>query len=253
MDGNPKKPKLGEKKSLKRPVLTEQTRDESPVRKGNKKGRNKGHDYEAKIDEIIKSKGLRVLDVGECDTGFIHKKVNFLVEVKAINAPDFGQKYLKWSEESGWEWTPKDEITEIYDDMGLLKLIDSGFKPNLYTIKPIHSITPAQRLEDQRAFKKDNIEVAGLDALYRYYARRNCFYIQIENKGFFYLEKDIAGLGVPQFRPILKLRMRAKTVSSIPTYNYRFLVVLNADKRSVPKSGFDLEEKEGRKFPNIVK
>jgi hypothetical protein len=51
--------------------------------------------------------------------------------------------------------------------------------------------------------------------------------------------KDAAKLGVPEFNPKLRLRIRLKRGGSIPIYNYRFSTALQVV--SLNKSDVDLE------------
>ena len=44
----------------------------------------------------------------------------------------------------------------------------------------------------------DNIPIP-LDTLFEYYAIKKCFYIQIENSGFYHLQKDKFEIGTKQF------------------------------------------------------
>jgi hypothetical protein len=48
------------------------------------------------------------------------------------------------------------------------------------------------------------------------------------------------------------LRLRAKTIHSLPIYKYGFYAVLKIKGQRIPKSIYDVEEKEGRIFPPIV-
>jgi hypothetical protein len=51
----------------------------------------------------------------------------------------------------------------------------------------------------------------------------------------------------------MNLRLRAKTIHSSPVYKYGFYAVLKVDKKEKPqKSCFDIEQKDGRKFPRII-
>ena len=76
-------------------------------------------------------------------------------------------------------------------------------------------------------------------------------YIQLENYGFYHLEKDIANLGAKKFDGQISLRLRAKTNHSKPIYKYSFLVVMKLSKKPT-KSDWDLEGGDGRKFPKII-
>ncbi len=102
--------------------------------------------------------------------------------------------------------------------------------------------------------RKNKIELLdNANFIYDYYARKDCFYIQIEGKGFYILKEDVAKLGVPQFNPILNfIRLRAKTHNSEPIYNYSFRAEIQAKRKSLKVSKFGIEEIVG-KFPPIKK
>jgi hypothetical protein len=213
--------------------------------------RNLGLTYEDRIISILEERGLLPFELKTNlqgnDAGFRHNGLDRYLELKNKTDTDFGQKGLKWNSQDGWEWKELDVITEMYSEIGILRQIGKQFRPNLYTVSKF-DFTLQHRILDQRAFEKQ-IDLSGADYLHKFYARKNCFYIQVENKGFYYLERDIANLGVPRFDPTLRLRLRAKVRNSFPAYNYGFFATLKVNKRSIRKSDFDIEEKMGRRFP----
>jgi hypothetical protein len=215
---------------------------------------NLGLKYEDRIIDILESRGVLPFylknDLKGNDAGFIHKNTPRYLELKNRTDTDFGQKGLKWSIKGGWQWKEVDAITQMYDNVGVIRQINKGFKPNLFTVNKF-DITRQHRIQDQRGFE-NQIDLNGAGYLHKFYAQKNCFYIQIENKGFYYLERDIAALGVPQFDPTLRLRLRAKVRNSFPPYNYSFFATIKVNKRSIRKSDFDIEEKLGRKFPPFI-
>lgn len=212
---------------------------------------NAGQIYEKKIQNLLKKRNLLPVDLKHNDAGFYHNNVPFYVEIKNRNAPDFGQKKLEWSRAKGWQWSEKDIITELYDQLGVINHIDKNFEPRKYIV-PHDKFKQQEKSYDQKMFEKSGIILASTIYLYEFYARKDCFYIQIENKGFYYLKQDIANLIVPQFIPTLTLRLRAKTHHSYPIYNYSFFAVIQADTSKMLISQYDLEEKVGA-FPKISK
>jgi len=216
---------------------------------------NLGQLYERKIRDLLRAKSILPLlletNLEGNDAGFTHNGVSYFIEVKNRNAPDFGQKGLVWEKSTGkWKWRIHDVITDLYDQLGVIKKIDKKFVPNRYSVEPLHKLTSLQKKDDQQKFEK-RIELKNLDVLYEFYARKRCYYIQIEGKGFYYLKQDIANLNVPRFKPELTLRLRAKSHSSSPTYNYSFFAVIQAKSSGILQSTFDLEEKVGA-FPPIA-
>jgi len=212
--------------------------------------KNLGQKYEDRIREILKSKNLLPKLLKGNDAGFKHRNVRFYIEVKNVNAPDYGQKGLIWSQMEGWQWRKPDKVTDFYDSLGVIKKIDPSCKPRRYTVTA-HQLTALDKEFDQKSFEKSGIELFGLDCLYEYYANKDCYYIQVEDLGFYYLKKDIANLVVPQFKPTLTLRLRAKTHHSYPIYKYSFFAVINAHTAGVYRSTYDLEESTGD-FPPFV-
>lgn len=213
--------------------------------------RNKGHQYEDTIKALLSGRNLLPASLLGNDAGFIHKGIDYYVEVKNVKAPDFGQKGLVWSKVKGWEWRQKDIVTDLYDGLGVTTFIDKDFVPRRYSMAQ-GDLTAQDRSYDQNRFEKSGITLSNIDCLYEYYARKSCFYIQVEGRGFYYLKEDRAGLNVPQFNPRLTLRLRAKTHHSIPIYKYSFFAVIQPKLSEISPSTYDLEEKVG-KFPPIKK
>lgn len=94
-------------------------------------GYNQGDIYEEKVYIIcvgrgIVPKGFKRGGAGSSsDIKFIHRgKVNNL-EVKQNLRADFGQKMLKWKD-GVWSWCVDDETTEMYTQLGILDMIQSG-------------------------------------------------------------------------------------------------------------------------------
>ena len=208
---------------------------------------NLGQLYEERIRYILKERGLLPLSLCGNDAGFTHKGMDFFVEVKNKTAPDFGQKKLTWDKQKGWQWSEKDIITDLYDQLGVMKYVDKNFVPRKYTVSA-NSITMLDKKFDQQQFEKRGIVLDNPKYLNEFYARKNCFYIQIENKGLYHLKNDIANLIVPRFKPELTLRLRAKTHHSIPIYSYSFFAVIQAKTQNMTNSRYDIEEKVGE-FP----
>jgi hypothetical protein len=213
--------------------------------------KNRGQQYEESIRDLLRKRNLLPTRLENNDAGFIHNGVAYYVEVKNIKAPDFGQKGLVWSHASGWEWRQKDIVTNLYDELKVIGFISKDFIPRRYTV-PQNLLTSEDRSYDQAQFEKSGIALGNVDCLYEYYARKQCFYIQIEGKGFYYLKQDAAGLGVPRFDATLTLRFRAKTHHSIPIHRYSFFAVIKPKMSEVASSKYDLEGKVGS-FPPIRK
>lgn len=218
--------------------------------------RNDGHAYEEKIRSILKAENLYPSIIKyDNDGGFIHRSVPYYYEVKNTNAHDFGQKKLVWNRIGGWQWNKKDEITDLYDGYKILDRISKKFIPKKFTVPNDANFKSADREYDQMNFESGTIEINDFNAINRYYAKKECYYIQIEDRGFYYLERDDAILDakLPPFRPRITMRLRAKRHHRLPHYDYSFFAVLIAYPKSVLPSEFDLDPETKKKFPPIVK
>lgn len=211
--------------------------------------RTKGHTYEDEIKRLLQLKNILPDDLENNDAGFIHKEKSFYVEVKNETAPDYGAKKIIWNKSDGWRWNSKDRISDKFDKIKILEQINK-FNPKKHSIVDTE-ITEEEKQSDRRQFEKSIPLADDASYIYEYYALKQCYYIQIQGKGFYYLKQDIANLGVPQFMPKINfIRLRAKTHGSVPVYNYSFRAVIQARRNSFEMSKFDLEEVVGR-FPLI--
>jgi len=211
---------------------------------------NKGQLYEKSIREILENRNLLPKQLNNNDAGAIYQRVTYYIEVKNKTAPDFGQKGLEWSFGGGWKWREEDDVSTLFDNLGVIGMIDKTFEPRRYT-KPKEELSILDRKLDRQEFEQRDIPLANSEViLYEFYARKQCYYIQIEGKGFFYMKQDIANLKVPRFKPELTLRLRAKTHHSYPVHSYSFFAVLQANTRGMLMSNYDLEEKVGT-FPFV--
>ena len=211
---------------------------------------NEGQLYEEKIKELLQKRNLLPNNLRGNDAGFIHQDIPYYLEVKNKTAPDYGQKRLVWDEEFGWNWSKQDIVSEMFDNIGVRNLIDPDFIPKRYSL-PQNVISQEDKRFDQLHFEQSGIILENINYLYEYYARKECYYIQIEKKGLFFLNNDVADLDVPQFNPQLSLRLRAKTHHSEPAYKYSFFAVLQVRRTNIPSSVYDLEEIAGE-FPPII-
>lgn len=222
---------------------------------------NKGLMYERKIKDILTRRNLLPLTLAakliqsENDAGFVHNGKEFFLELKNISAPDYGARQIDYNPATNnWKWNKTNEMTLLFDRMGMLQKVKT-FVPRKF-IKADNELTEADKAFDRTSFAhkvaEDEFDLAalgmtGAQILHEYYAKKKCYYIQIEGKGFYYLLNDPAGLGVPQFLPQVVFRLRAKTHGSQRISNYSFRVVITASRGTIVNSGFDLENPQ--KFP----
>ena len=222
---------------------------------------NKGLLYEKKIKDILTKRNLlppsltAKLKQTENDAGFVHNGKEFFLELKNISAPDYGARQIDYDPTTkSWKWNKTDAMTLLFDRIGILQKA-KAFIPRKFT-KADQELTEADKIFDRTNFAhkvtEDELDLAslattGANVLHEYYAHKNCFYIQIEGKGFYYLLNDPAKLGVPQFFPQVVFRLRAKTHGSERISNYSFRVVITVSRGTIVNSSFDLENPS--KFP----
>ncbi len=208
---------------------------------------NKGLKYEHQIKQYLRE--LKIMPdhlFGICtqygnDAAFIHKGESYFLEIKNRSAPDYGAKKIIYDTFNRiWRWNEDDDISQMFDSIGVLNKIPA-FEPRKH-VKADIDLTQADKNYDLLNFR-NRIELgsAGPNFIHEYYARKRCYYIQIEGKGFYHLLSDPAGLGVPQFQPEVKVRLRAKTHSSKPISNYSFRAVLVGTMSSIYPSDYNIE------------
>ncbi len=211
---------------------------------------NKGLAYEQKIKQMLinngklTAEGLSQVTSSGNDAGFTHDGKFYFLEVKNKSAPDYGSKKIIYRPKyKRWEWNvaDRDPMTMVFNKFGILSKIDK-FTPNKYVLMD-YQIQEKHKREDMKNFEKKlgKEDISGASLLHQYYSEKECFYIQIEGKGFYHLAKDPANLGVPQFMPGIVIRLRAKPHSSLPYHNYSFRAVITASRRTFGGSTFDLD------------
>lgn len=182
------------------------------------------------------------------DAAFVSKGSDYFLEIKNRSAPDYGAKKIVYDPfQKIWKWNEIDDISEMFDSYGVLDKIPQ-FEPRKHVIAD-HLLKDEDKKFDQQNFRKIiELGTAGAYLIHEYYAKKLCYYIQVEGKGFYHLLGDPAGLGVPQFTPAVTIRLRAKTHSSDPPSNYSFRAVLVGKMRTIAPSIFDIESKS-KVFP----
>lgn len=105
--------------------------------------------------------------------------------------------------------------------------------PNKYTKD---RVTLEEAKQDYKNFPDRYITINS-NAVNSYYASKGKYYIQIGDLGFYYMSANPAGLDVPQFNPLLRVRFRLKAGGSglggKDYYNYRFTVALQVMTRPI--------------------
>jgi hypothetical protein len=256
-------------------------------------GYNKGDTYEEKIFDICKDRkavypGTERAGAGTgADICLSHKKKKVRVEVKSKGA-DWGGKYLDFASGS-WFWQNPDTVTSLYDEMGLIEMIDPTFVPrnanhDELPVKEWNKLRKLKIKQEDKQYDNDNFErrtPCSLDILFEYYKKKNCFYIQLEGFGFYHLYEDNSKLNTPQFDGEMVVRFRNKTqhahayyvdkkkISTKKKYNEKkdkkdghdfkivetpwdttFSAVMKLSKKPTP-SQLNLEKSVGQDFPNL--
>ena len=245
-------------------------------KKKDKKGKKiiLGFLYEDKIIEILKKKNLIPQDTkrtggsDKADLVVNYKGNKIIIELKDKNqGADYGQKELIWSSDKLWSWSPgknktEDATVKLFKGLKIIEnYIDKDFEPRRYSkkksmkekIKSIYEdVTVEDYKYDLKCMEKPNIPIP-LNTLFKYYAIKNCFYIQIEKSGFYHLQEDKFKLGTKKFDGQISLRLRAKYRGSrenMPKkpWDYGLLAKISLPTKPTP-SHLDIEKLEGREFP----
>jgi hypothetical protein len=185
-------------------------------------GYNRGDKYEDLIHQILFVKKLTNLPRAGAGGGVdlsINKYKDRIIniEVKSEGA-DYGQKELNYKDEQ-WIWSNPDPVTDFYDQMDVIGMIDPDFVPKNIN----HHNLPKNEWAEKRKveigkyefeydgrFQKNKIPLS-LDAFFKYYEIKDCYYIQIDGSGFYHLSEDKFNLGTSQYDGKIHLRLRRKT------------------------------------------
>lgn len=219
---------------------------------------NKGILYEKKLNNNLKKYKLQSpgfqpagSDSNAPDAELLYKRNSNKIEVKLDTKVDFGQGSLnyevdknKWSL-GGANTESAIQMREFLTAIGVPKIVNKlwGDKgaPRKFTVPP-NEYKKEDVDHDYKTFKDEFIDIPG-DSVAKYYNSKKTYYIQIGGGyGLYYMGKDIAKLGVPEFNLRLKLRIRIKRGGSNPIYNYRFTTAIQAVTGSLSKSDYDLDD-----------
>lgn len=220
---------------------------------------NRGIVYESRINKLLKKNKVQKMsfipagsDSNAPDAILTLGTKDYKVEIKLDAKVDFGQASLdydvnkkKWSL-GGADTASAIQMREFLDSIGVPKFVNKKWGPKGAPRK--FTIPPAQFKQidvahDYKTFKDEFVDIPP-SAVADYYNSKNTYYIQIGGYGLYYMGKDIANLGVPEFDSKLRLRIRLKRGGSYPIYNYRFTTAIQAISASLSKSNSDLENEE---------
>ena len=213
----------------------------------------RGFLYEGRVFNKLKSKNLVPAgvtpagpDASKPDAIFLFNTQQYNLEVKLDLATDYGQGTLDYKNGS-WELGGANtkeavEMRKILTTVGAVKFANTSWgyqgAPNKGTVEN-KDITEEMVREDYRRFTDKFLSVP-LSSLFKYYAAKNTYYIQIGGYGMYYMAANPGNLPVPKFNGALRLRIRLKRGGSIPIYNYRFTTALQVIQKP-SKSKYDID------------
>ena len=219
---------------------------------------NRGILYEQKINKILrreKAQGPNFEPAGSNsnapDAEIRVKGNDYKVEIKLDTAVDYGQGSLdynlikkKWII-AGAKTESAIQMAEFLSSIGVEKIVNKEWgrkgPPRKFTVDP-KKFTKKDVDFDYANFKDFFVHIPS-DSVSKYYNSKNTYYMQIGGKkGLYYMGSDPAGLGVPEFKLKLKLRVRLKRGGSIPIYNYRFSTAIQSIAGTLSTSNKDLED-----------
>ena len=213
----------------------------------------RGFLYEGRVFNKLKSKNLVPAgvtpagpDASKPDAIFLFNTQQYNLEVKLDLATDYGQGTLDYKN-GAWELGGANtkeavEMRKILTSVGAVKFANTSWgyqgAPNKGTVEN-KDITEEMVREDYRRFTDKFLSVP-LSSLFKYYAAKNTYYIQIGGYGMYYMAANPGNLPVPKFNGALRLRIRLKRGGSIPIYNYRFTTALQVIQKP-SKSKYDID------------
>jgi len=213
----------------------------------------RGFLYEGRVFNKLKSKNLVPVgvtpagpDASKPDAIFLFNTQQYNLEVKLDLATDYGQGTLDYKN-GAWELGGANtkeavEMRKILTTVGAVKFANTSWgyqgAPNKGTVEN-KDITEEMVREDYRRFTDKFLSVP-LSSLFKYYAAKDTYYIQIGGYGMYYMAANPGNLPVPKFNGALRLRIRLKRGGSIPIYNYRFTTALQVIQKP-SKSKYDID------------
>lgn len=180
------------------------------------------------------------------DGMLLYQGKEYKLEIKLDKAADFGQGSLSYDPKKKWivagsKTESGEAMRQFLESIGADKLIN-----RTWTKAPRKGNVPDEKMTKKDVkFDYDNFPnkyvPVSAKAIADYYNTKKTYYIQIGGAGLFYMGKDVAEIGCPEFKPDVQLRIRLKRGGSMPIYNYRFSTALQVKK--IDKSTMDLDNK----------
>ena len=204
--------------------------------------------YEGRIHQKLKSKNLVPAGFSPAgsnptapDCMFTYEGASYPLEVKLNLSADYGQGTLVYKD--GWilggsKGPAADEMRSILTSVGTVNFTNTQWglrgAPNKGVVAN-NEFTQQMVADDYRRFTSKFLSVSS-SVLHSYYAAKNTFYIQIGDYGMYYMGGNPAGLPIPQFTPVLRIRIRLKRFRSTPIHNYGFTTALQVTQKPARSS-----------------
>jgi hypothetical protein len=171
------------------------------------------------------------------------------IEFKKINSPDWMQCSLKYNgTDKKWIGSSKNIIPilskNIFENLLTpITLFNSQIPPFMY--KKL-SYNDWINIKDNTSDYNDIYIDCPNDTIKQLYIHKGCSYIQISNKGLYYLDKDICNFSVPQFICDQQLRIRIKVHTTMNNKGFCDLSVIAACQpkniKLLPNSNYSLDD-----------
>lgn len=181
------------------------------------------------------------------DTAFLVNNTYYNLEVKLDLSADFGQGTLRYNFNDK-KWFTYSESSKMKELLDYYKVDEFANKEWTKVPNKVNkndegrtptNLTQQQIREDTINFPDKYLTLRGRNPIAEYYNSKDVYYIQIgQLYGFYYMGKDKANLGVPEFNPReQKIRIRRKGSGG---GNYRFTTSLII-ATNIPRSNYDID------------
>lgn len=187
----------------------------------------------------------------EPDAIFVYRGAPHNLEVK-INELDveFGELALTYNiARNKWELagqdTPigqakRDFLRTVKAEEYINTVWGPSGPPMKYLYTDTKNFTQELKQHDMVMFPKRYLTVP-LSGIEAFYAAKSTYYLQIGNRGFYYMRDDEAGIGAPKFQPRkVALKLRLKTNDASRAFRYSFVVALCAEE--IRPSIYDIDK-----------
>lgn len=217
-------------------------------------GPNRGIRYEEHISRLLREKGLAIGATGGAssnpDVHIMYNGNTIPLEIKKDLSADFAQIELRWDRSCGFYFSPDCQNPSyrefLTNHTEFLQQIN-----NTWTEEPRKFTNRNYTLDDLNSdldnFRDIKVSI-NAELIEEFYTSKNpsVNYMQIGEKGFYYLKENIFSLNADRLVGEAVLRARVKTRSR-SDLKWGFLVAIKLKR--VISSEYDIEEQNGKCFP----